>query len=185
MNSGDTFFEKKTLYKVFSTIRTEDILYGDWIQLHNECQYKIHFPYPVDLYNIVYSHICHQAMFVKSTLLKENGFDESYCIAADYCNWIKFVYNGASFGFINTTICQYDMKGVSSTLIELRDKEFKRAINENIPETIRLSLFRLHKIEKEYINDLLIKYYVKPIEKKGGIADYVMTLLLKVIKKIL
>ena len=115
MNSGDCFYEKDTLEKVFSQEHQADILYGDCLQVYEDYTRVYTSPHEIGLYDLYRCNICQQSMFVRSSLLKQGGFDESYRLLADWARWISAALNGATFKHLNQTICQYDMGGMSST----------------------------------------------------------------------
>ena len=184
MNSGDTFYEYDTLQKVFCIARNADVLYGDAMQIHKDYLRLDHLKEPFELFTFWHANFCHQSLFVRSSLLKDKGFDESYRISADYKKWVEFVYDGCCFEFLNIIICYYDYSGLSSTQIELRDTEFERARNEVLPPLVKLSLDRMNDINEKYVNNILIKRYVKPLEEKGGIASFLMIFVLKIFRKL-
>ena len=161
MNSGDIFYEEDTLMNVFSEEREADILYGDWLQVYEKHNQLMHFPFPVEIYSFYQRNICQQAMFVRSSLLKSNGFDESYQIDADFKRWTQAALNNNSFEFLNMVVCKYDMTGLSSTSPERVRIEMKRLREEVYPQSVLLSMERLNQYEKrlsEYNSNYLIKY---------------------------
>ena len=125
MNSGDTFYDYDTLEKVFNISRKADILYGDWMQIFKNYSRMRHFPSPVDIFGLWGQNICHQATFIKSSVLKEKGYDESLKIYADWKRWIELAICGASFEALDFPVCKYDMTGISSTDSSLISKEWE------------------------------------------------------------
>lgn len=115
MNSGDEFYDNQTLEKLFSTSHNSDIIFGNSFHYSKENAFISHYPESVDLYFLYHSNICHQAMFVKTELLKASPFDEQYRICADYAKWLELMIQGCSFKYVPNMICRFDMTGMSNT----------------------------------------------------------------------
>ena len=176
MNSGDIFFAPDTLDKVFAVPLTADIVYGDWYQVFPDGRRVFNsMPYPLD-FTIFYHHnICHQAMFVRTTALKEKGFDASYGVVADYARWMEMLFAGASFQKVDTVVCCYDMTGISS-----RGKagweESQRIRREIIPDWMTITIQRLEQYDNSFDHICLLH-----IQKRGGALRWVVHNLLKLI----
>ena len=84
MNSGDCYFEKYTLEKVFMEGVDADIIYGDWVKYSKGKEFVVKSPNVADLDFFFRHTICHQAQFIKTENLKNNGYDESFKIYADW-----------------------------------------------------------------------------------------------------
>ena len=184
MNSGDTFFENETLEKVFSVERKSDVLYGDTMQIYSDHTRMEHITDKIELYTFYNANICHQSMFIRTEILKEKGFDESYKIAADFSRWVEAVYDGNSFQYVNLIVSQFDKTGVSSMDKSLLDKEYERAFRKLFPDHVKMSMERIRTYEREYVWDPLIRYYLKPLEKKGNTAQAVTKFILRILNKV-
>lgn len=137
MNSGDTFYDAHVLEDVFLEIQTEDILYGDWAQVFANGKKRILEPSPnVDYLFFLSDNICHQAMFIKTSLLKESPYDESYKLYADWAKWAELAYKGKSFKYFHRMICNFMMGGLSEENEEENTKERNRIKKEFYPESI-------------------------------------------------
>ncbi len=143
MNSGDTFYEKDTLQKVFNKKRSADILYGDCLMIFENRKELRRYPQPMELYALYGRPICHQAMMIRTLLLKDVGYDESYKICADYKHLLEVTMNGATFEHVGVVVCQYDTSGISSAKNELFQREWDAA-HKVFPETTRLSMEHLN-----------------------------------------
>ena len=165
MNSGDAFYNSNTLASVFLNKHFADIIYGDCVWSSRENGKASHFRNPVDIYELYYAVPCHQTMFVKTHLLKEEGFDESYQIVADYAKWVKLALQGCSFEYINLIICYYDTNGISNTLNEKAEEERKRVHNEIFPSTV-IEFIKRH----DYYKQTYEFVRVKDILEHGGIT---------------
>lgn len=142
MNSGDTYYETETLKKVFGGERKADILYGDCLKVFEHHEEILRFPQPMELYALYGRPICHQAMMIRSSLLKDCGYDETFRICADYKHLLETAMKGATFEHVGTTVCRYDMNGMSSQYNEQFQREWDE-VHQVVPETIRLSMEHL------------------------------------------
>lgn len=151
MNSGDVFYEKDTLMKVWNSNFSPDILYGDWVYAKKDVSQYIVAPSEATLAYFYVGNICHQAMFIKSIYLKSEGYDESFTIYADWARWVKMAYKGASFQRISLPICIYDGGGISSaTMIpeSVMNSELEK-VRQQIPPHIRVCIERCAEYGKE------------------------------------
>jgi glycosyltransferase involved in cell wall biosynthesis len=143
MNAGDTFYDKEVLEKVFSEVHEEDILYGDWAQVFPNGKKKYIEPgNSVDYAFFFVDNICHQAMFIKTSLLKESPYDETYRLYADWAKWTEFAYKGKTFKYIHQRICYFMMDGMSAENEENNEKERKRVIEECYPGSLKSMMLK-------------------------------------------
>lgn len=182
MNSGDTFYEEDTLKRVFSVERKGDVLYGDYMGIYQDHTCLIHFPSPLAIHHLYRWSICHQAMFVRASILKQKGFDESYKIYADKCRWIEAAMDGSTFEFLGFTVCRFDMNGISQTNVVLKREEQERIRKEKFPPSVLLTCQQLIEYEE---SDTIQK--VKWLLRKGklvrGLAKSVVASLAWIDKK--
>ena len=138
MNSGDVFYESTTLEKVFSEHLEGDMVYGNWLISKDGKMIFVQAPDNVTLDFFYEKNICHQAMFIKSLILKKEGYDENFRIVADWVRWIKMLLDGQTTQHIDHTICIYDKNnGLSSdptNKLYILEKEKKQ---ETFPPNIR------------------------------------------------
>lgn len=175
MNSGDIFYSPNTLGMVFSHEHTADIIYGDWLQVYKDHEKLMQAPNDIDIRCLYHENICQQAMFVKKTLLKNKGFDESYQLWADYKRWVDAAFDGATFEHLGFTVCLYDAYGISNTLLDIVSIEDKR-LKATFPSAVVKTITKYDGILKSpYVKKIL------KIEKQGGIK----LLLLRIVFKIL
>lgn len=125
LNSGDTLFSDETLDLCRSHLFDSDIIYGDAIFCgENECR-EVRYPDTFTLYHFwITSTPCHQATFIKRSLLNNSGgYDTKYRIAADYRKWIEWKLDGKTFKHLPVFVCNYMLNGISSTNLELHELE--------------------------------------------------------------
>ena len=140
MNSGDIFHDKNVLESVFAHEHSADILYGDWVRVYEDDRAEeMHAPKTFSLHGIYQDNICHQAMFIRSSVMKSSPYDESYKIYADWAKWIELTLKKCRFEYLPLYICDFRLGGMSSNLdlvkTELnimRQKELSPAIMETI-----------------------------------------------------
>lgn len=161
LNSADVFYSETTLEEVFSVQRTADILYGDWVKVYKKGMRVCHYPKDVSLYTFYRHNICQQAMFVRTALLRAEGFDESYQVIGDWKRWVMSALRGDSFEYLNIRICRFDTQGISSTHNDLCDTEPERMRQEVFPPLFRKSMERLDVYERNFFVKLLKPFLFK------------------------
>lgn len=141
MNSGDSFCDNGVLGRVFATEHDADILYGNWIQAFPDGrELQITAPSDISLHFFYIDNICHQAMFIKGSVMKDSPYDETYKIYADWAKWIELALNNKTFVYVPYNICYFMMDGISQTDIE-RCKEERAYLHKTaFPAIIRKSL---------------------------------------------
>lgn len=179
MNAGDCFYESDTLAKVFEKDHDEDILYGDWIEVYPDKRVLKHEPYPIDFHVFSHQNICHQAMFVKSSHLKQKGFDESYKLLADYARWAEMLLAKCTIAFVDCIVCRYDMGGISSNNFELAYAESLRIKKEIVPPCIYPMLEEL-----DYYSSICAFARLKLLLKNGGFQSKFIRGVLKIMDKL-
>jgi glycosyltransferase involved in cell wall biosynthesis len=108
MNSGDRFAAPDVLDLFSYALFDADILYGDAI---------IEYPTFRTSYEILpltamwrQMAFCHQASFVRTTVMKEKRFDLTYELSADFDFMYHAYRNGKNFLYLNKLICFFDFK---------------------------------------------------------------------------
>lgn len=138
MNSGDSFYDEYVLEKVFCKVYNEDVLYGDWVRVFPNGKKRYIEPgKDADYAFFFVDNICHQAMFIKTSLIKESPYDESYRLYADWAKWTEFAYKGKTFKYIHQRICYFMMDGISAENEKNNERERKRIIEEFYPGSLK------------------------------------------------
>ena len=106
LNTDDILYREDTIIHVLSYIEGDnhkcDAYYGN-IQIENEYGIFIQRPRSLEMLPTKMV-ISHQAIFIKSSLLKQNLFDTKYKYTADYKQLSTLYLNGAKFKYIDLTI---------------------------------------------------------------------------------
>lgn len=117
LNSGDYLFDRDILSKTClflgEQIEEPDVFYG------NHCNYyngRLYFMNAKEIECITTNMpACHQSIFVKTSILKEYGFNENYTLAADYELMMKLYKADKKFLKMDHIIAVYSIGGISST----------------------------------------------------------------------
>jgi glycosyltransferase involved in cell wall biosynthesis len=166
LNSGDILLPDsiKNFLKI-PNIASYDIIYGNVST--NDKHENIY--YAKDL-NHMYLELpfCHQAVFVKSKLMKENLFSNKYKIAADYNFFLNQYMQKKDFLKTNFIFSKIDLNGISNVKTSLAIKEYLSILylNNNGLKKILLPLLYLKSkkrflIYKSLIYIIGINNYIK------------------------
>ena len=141
MNSGDMFYDSHVLENVFKESPSADVLYGDWSQSYPDGNTKMMYaPKVFSMHFICTENICHQAMFIRSEVMKASPYDERYLLYADWAKWIELALQGCRFQYVPWTICHYEMNGMSQKQTEQLQQELKKIQDEAIPPAMKETL---------------------------------------------
>jgi len=138
MNSGDCFHDKDVLQNVFKQNHSEDVLYGDWMRVYPDGKIeKKEAPQKMTPYFFYYDNICHQAMFIKTSVMQNSPFDETYKVYADWSKWQELLQKGCSFYNVQLVVCDFEAGvGLSEKNVDLCIEEKSRMQNEQ-PESVK------------------------------------------------
>lgn len=129
LNAGDIFSNKNVLTNVlpFTENKKDDILYGDIFTLKNNERVIKRALEPCNKQRMFF---CHQAVFVRTELMKAHPFDTRFKMSADFY-FFKFCYlTKKKFQHIPVTVSVYDRTGISNTRRIEGLKENIRVIQE-------------------------------------------------------
>lgn len=157
MNSGDTFYDELVLEKVFKEPHEADVLYGQWYWCSSEKEIHACYEKEANIGTFYIHNICHQAMFIRSSILHEDGYDESLRLYSDWARWMKLACNGGTFESLPILICRFALGGLSGQDPALAERE--TAIIRNIPphnilgllDSYRNNSIKLNKYENCYL----------------------------------
>lgn len=117
LNSGDFFYSNNVLKKVVENINsTTEILYGDFHSIdENSREFVSNKELILNKFSFLKgTSICHQVIFAKSSILKQNNFDTCYKICADKDWIIKSYKSRYKFKHIEEVIVNYRKNGIST-----------------------------------------------------------------------
>jgi len=117
LNADDTFFSDNTLSEIAAYIESQkmlpDVLCGSWM-LHPEHGEYLQHPGDFDLLKRKYV-ICHQATFVKASVLVRHPFDLKYKLAGDFHQLSSLYLNGYKFSSCADIVICHMMLNVGAT----------------------------------------------------------------------
>jgi glycosyltransferase involved in cell wall biosynthesis len=109
MNSGDKFATDDVLMDVnraLCSLDDADVLYGNALVKYSKFSslFKIH---PIQT---IWKHspFCHQAAFIKTSLMKEYKYDLQYKIGADHDLFFRAYKANKKFFYLNLVVCLFD-----------------------------------------------------------------------------
>lgn len=175
LNSGDVLYEQHVLETVFSRNLYGDMVYGDWYMIDDQGASVFQkSPDRISVGFFYSDNICHQAMFVKSFVLKAVGYDEKFHIYADWARWMKMCLDGAKFQYVPVAVCVFDARGgLSRREFNKLEGELK-IIHETVPDIFRIDLDENISLKKELdlykqsnlIQDTYMLMHDKPLYSK-------------------
>lgn len=114
MNAGDAFVDDHVLTQVASYVDKErhDILYGDILTTKDGTLRLKTASTPCNKQRMYF---CHQAAFVKTSILREMPFDTRFRMSADFHFFKRCYLMGYRFRHVPVTVAIYDSHGVSHT----------------------------------------------------------------------
>lgn len=128
LNSGDKFHANDVVEKAV-TLLDKDICYGNELKVGKRT-YTARFPDRLDEHFFKASALPHQSTFIRTELLKKNGYSEKWKILGDW-SWFRerVMVDKVSYKHLNYVISDYDLTGLSSVnqklFFEERDKYYK------------------------------------------------------------
>ncbi|MEI6884484.1 MAG: glycosyltransferase family 2 protein [Bacteroidota bacterium] len=113
MNAGDVFVNDQTLSMVFNTdLLDADVIYGDSIACYPSFNAYRKASRPEDLWKGMVC--CHQAMFFKTDLIKQEAYKPQLHFSADYELILRLFFTGKKFRYIPEPIARFNTRGVSN-----------------------------------------------------------------------
>lgn len=138
MNADDSFYNSKSLKSVFDQhLEGCDVVYGNCVRLDGQDEYPMKANPPETLPKQM--PFMHQAVFVRSKLCRKYKFDLNYKLCADYDSFFKIYADGYRFKQLNTTICNYSIRGISGKALLEAQKEVIQ-IKEKHSEQFQISM---------------------------------------------
>lgn len=125
LNSGDLFFENKTIEKVVQKISDPNSLYYGNVYLNN--LNKLYWG-EFSRYKLAIGNICHQAIFYPRSIYSKYQYNLKYRVFADYYYNLS-IFPIVKFIYIPETISFYDNAGFS---VATRDVEFEKVVNKMV-----------------------------------------------------
>lgn len=175
MNSGDCFSDKNVLSSIFAN-RKEDLC--DIIVGNTYCTKWIQPPSKITMDFLFSTTICHQAAFIKRSLLQKYYYDEKFKIVSDRKFFIQtLIFDNCSYEAIDVDVVIYDLNGYSANNRTLSDLEYQQVLEELVPSRI-LEDYGKKKIGSLYGNTYYEKLFVEIGKRKYRIIVYLFVAIL-------
>lgn len=115
MNAGDRFFDQNVITDVIETLPTPvqpDVVYGDWLEKYPDGYVISH----AKIENLKFTMaLCHQAIFVKTSIMRSRPFDLTFKFAADFNLLYQLFIENFNFHNSKKYVAIYDHSGQSSS----------------------------------------------------------------------
>jgi len=134
MNAGDVFFDKNVLEEISELdLGDVDIVYGDSIVDYGAFKVFKKAGKPEDLWKGM--NIRHQAMFIRTDLMKKNHYDLRYPLGADYDFLFRANKENRRFLYIPKPIVIFDPYGITNSKILKVTREHHRISKKYVKYT--------------------------------------------------
>lgn len=134
LNSGDFLCSRKSIERVVDRLDGTDIIVFD---IFSEKKWPFGLkpyyimPSSITLGTFVNAGICHQAAFIKTSLLKKNNYDESLRITSDWKFFFEeLIVRQSSYKHVGLPFASFDSTGISSKNDERNNNE-KQSVLES------------------------------------------------------
>lgn len=118
MNAGDKFANNNVISTVVPLLGEHTVVSGKWHRCYSDGCIKSASPKELSSFKVEMP-ICHQATFIKLPYHKENPFDTSFRLSADYDFFYKAWRRGETFSYINLYIVDFlEAEGASTDNIK-------------------------------------------------------------------
>ena len=158
MNSGDCFYKKNTLKKIFTSnleIKQYDLIYGDVCLYNDKDEYYVKSQ--TNKIKINLNAICHQSVFIRRMIHRD--FNIKYKLCADHDIIYEQIKKGKEI-YINNIISKILIGGVSSNLFKTRNEKFSISWEKgNLRDRSLAIIFYCYGTYKEICKEALIKIF--------------------------
>ncbi|MPM46911.1 PGL/p-HBAD biosynthesis glycosyltransferase [bioreactor metagenome] len=143
MNSGDVFYNNNVISNVFNTSKNRnEVIFGDHCANFGTYTSFEKASYPTRKNPMSF---CHQAVFVKSIILKNNKFDLRYKICSDRNQFIQIFKQKPTYEYVKINISTIEAFGTSNSNRIATLREIKNIYKSNNMNTNLLINFKLFK----------------------------------------
>ncbi len=168
LNSGDWLCDAITLERCFSYNFNADIVYGNIYLCTEKKLIKHYYPQSLTFRYLIKDTLGHSNTFIKKDVIQETPYDESLKIVSDWKFFLTQALKNKKIEYINEFVSCYDTTGISSTNIELLEKERNIVLSTELSPLIRADYETMDKMER-VLNHPQIK---KIVEYRGKRTIY-------------
>ena len=158
MNSGDTFFDTKTLEQVGLIMDGSDIVVGsDYNEDPATGKSAITIlPLRISFATFFTQTFPHQSSFIRRNLFDSSPYDESLTIVADWKFFLdKVVGEGRSVQLVDFPISRREQDGISNSQVQKTMQERQHVLDELLPPGIRRDYDSLSQLDRSTMYKLL------------------------------
>lgn len=184
MNAGDYFYDDYVLKNVQCELRdSRDIIYGDTVQ-QKMGKYRYESGENIEIIKECMP-FCHQSVFTKTELLKDNPFELRYKICADYNFFLNMYINNKTFYHMHQCISIYNMEGYSSAdgsylfwkekndiQLNLKQISKKQYRKKSIFLKLQHTQYKIKCFIKSLLPDRFLENYHNKKDEKEGWTSY-------------
>ena len=159
LNSGDTFADAHILERVLPLLGEKDFYSGGIRFLYKKPEIKMP-PERVTAYYMFYRALFHQATFIRTSLLKNHPYTETYRIVSDWEQMLReLIFNGRSYQKLPFVMGNFDVSGISS------QKENSALLEQEMDSVRRKyfppGIYDEYKNSSPFIGKILYAYHFK------------------------
>lgn len=139
MNAGDSFCSSTTIAEVFALGCIEDIICGNTITVEQ----RKRAPEEITFRYLFSNALCHQSVFIKTSLMAKYKYDEKYRIVSDRKFFLQaLILDNCSYKSVQIDIVNYDITGFSAENPVQSRLEYDSVLEELFPSRILLDYGR-------------------------------------------
>ena len=177
MNSGDIFDSQDVMQKLSASGVEADIICGNAVILTDPPGRK-EAPGQITLQTLYFGSLCHQAVLIRTALLREHPYDASLRIVADRKFFLQALVEGnASYQSVDVDVVRYDVSGFSARNRDFSEQEWQQVLAESIPKRIRDDYVRFQ-FGGGHQDDDYDRFYLKLRNYRSGSFLYTLNVLL-------
>jgi glycosyltransferase involved in cell wall biosynthesis len=160
LNSGDYFYDSKSLSYLVNNSNNEGIIYGKMGMYVNESLQSKAYPCKLSLAYFRYDTIPHQSAIIKRELFDKFGYYKThFTIVSDWAFFVDCIIKGkVKYKYIDQVISIFDLNGVSSQ--PSSNQIIRKEINQHLKQKYWFSYqyFKLNWAIKYYPKRVLMEF---------------------------
>lgn len=141
LNSGDYFYDSKSLSNLVGSEITEDIIYGKMGMYVNDSLIAKEYPSKLNLEYFQYDTIPHQSTLIKRNLFNKFGYyNTRFKIVSDWAFFVDSIVKGkAKYRYVDELVSIFDLNGISSQ--PSSSKIIRNEINQHLKQKYWFTYF--------------------------------------------
>jgi glycosyltransferase involved in cell wall biosynthesis len=163
LNSGDCFYDSKSLSYLVNSSNNEGIIFGKIGMYVNGSLETKAYPSRLDLKYFRYDTIPHQSAIIKRDLFNKFGYyNTHFTIVSDWAFFVDCIIHGkVKYKYVDQLISIFDLNGISSQ--PTSNKIIRNEINQHLKQKYWFSYqyLKLHWAIKYYPKRLLMEFGFK------------------------